>query len=215
MEFLKLFQKKEDEIKLEKPVRQFDEILKEIWTRIAKELDLSTTEDEVKQFGSVENIASWPCFEGTVDALKKLSQKGFKLVALSNIDRFAWEITAPASGLGEVKWDKVFTAEDFGDDLEKADEAKLKTLMKYAEQKEVRKEEVLHVAQSLGHDHKPAKDLGLSSVFLIGDGPIWGKESESKMAVEKQLVGYAWRCQDLREFVKVVDREVPGWGDCC
>jgi FMN phosphatase YigB (HAD superfamily) len=207
IEFLKLFQRQEDAIKLEKPVKRFDQILQEIWTRVAKEIKVETSDDEARRFGSQAVIASWPTFPGTLDALKTLS-KYFKLVALSNIDRYAWDITASSatSRLGEVEWWKVFTAEDFGDDVSRADDAKLETLVRYCAEQGFKKEEILHVAQSLGHDQAPAKRLGLSSVWLIGDGPRWGKEPESQMALEKELVGYAWRFQDLKGFADEVVR---------
>ncbi|ETI28655.1 hypothetical protein G647_01106 [Cladophialophora carrionii CBS 160.54] len=216
IEFLKLFQRQEDAIKLEKPVKRFDQILQEIWRRVAKELNVDTSEDEARRFGSEDVIASWPTFPGTLDALKTLSRH-FRLVALSNIDRYAWDITASsaASRLGEIEWWKVFTAEDFGDDDDddgsRADDAKLETLIQYCvEQGGIKKDEILHVAQSLGHDQAPAKRLGLSSVWLIGDGPRWGKEAESQMALEKELVGYAWRFQDLRAFADEVVRVAEG-----
>lgn len=203
IEFLKLFQQHEDAIKLElaeKPLR-FDAIMQEIWRRIADDLKVATTEDEVLSFGSRETIASWPTFDGTFDALSYLSTR-YRLVALSNIDKYAWNITA-ASELGEILWWKVFTAEEFGNDMKRADDAKLETLIKHCESQGFDKGQILHVAQSLGHDHAPAKRNGVASVFLVGDGPIWGKEAESKMALEKALVGYAWRCKDLREFAEV------------
>ncbi|ETN39402.1 uncharacterized protein HMPREF1541_05625 [Cyphellophora europaea CBS 101466] len=203
IEFLKLFQQHEDAIKLElaeKPLR-FDEIMQEIWQRIA--IDLKLTSDDAKSFGSRETIASWPTFDGTFDALSYLSTR-YRLVALSNIDKYAWNITADSASLGEILWWKVFTAEDFGRDMKRADDAKLETLINHCESQGFDKSQILHVAQSLGHDHAPAKRNGLSSVFLIGDGPVWGKEAESRMAIEKGLVGYAWRCKDLREFAEVV-----------
>jgi 2-haloacid dehalogenase len=209
VEFLKLFQRHEDAIKLELGTqpRRFDHIMQEIWRRIAAELAVDTTDVEVSAFGSKETIASWPTFDGTFDALSYLSTR-FRLVALSNIDKFAWNITAAsdASSLGEILWWKVFTAEDFGTDMKKADDAKLETLIDHVCSKGFDKSQILHVAQSLGHDHAPAKRNALSSVFLIGDGPIWGKEAESKMTVEKELVGYAWRCKDLREFAQIVQQ---------
>ena len=206
IEFLKLFQRQEDAIKLEKPIKRFDEILFEIWRRVAKELNVDSSEEEAKTFGSESVIASWPSFPGTSDALKQLS-KHYKLVALSNIDRYAWSITSSssASRLGDADWWKVFTAEDFGDDAKRADEIKLETLIEYCTQNAVKKGEVLHVAQSLGHDQAPAKRLGLSSVWLIGDGPRWGKDAESKMALEKGLVGYAWRFRNLKDFAEEVE----------
>ncbi|KIV79268.1 hypothetical protein PV11_06836 [Exophiala sideris] len=209
VEFLKVFQRQEDAIKLEKPTKQFDQILSEIWRRIAKELNVDSTEEEARRFGSDENIASWPTFPGTLEALKSLSKR-YKLVALSNIDKYAWSITSssPTSRLGEIDWWKVFTAEDFGDDAKRADEIKLETLIEYCAEKGVEKKEILHVAQSLGHDQAPAKRLGLSSVWLIGDGPRWGKEAESKMALDKKLVGYAWRFHNLKELAEDVERTV-------
>lgn len=205
IEFLKTFQKLEDAIKLERPVKRFDGLLSEIWRRMAKQLDVESSEEEAERFGSQAVIAGWPCFPGTIEALKKLSRH-YRLVALSNIDRFAWTITSnsPTSALGEVDWWKVFTAEDFGDDATRADEAKLEALMAYCASNGVKKEEILHVAQSLGHDQAPAKRLGLSSVWLIGDGPRWGKEAESKMVLENNLVGYAWKCRSLRDFSEMV-----------
>ena len=218
IEFLKLFQRHEDAIKLEKPVKRFDEILAEIWRRLATELNVDSSEEEALRFGSEEVIASWPTFPGTLEALKSLGRH-YGLVALSNIDRYAWSITSssPASRLGEVDWWKVFTAEDFGDDdATRADETKLETLIAYCTSTTstgitnggggVEKDEILHVAQSLGHDQAPAKRLGLSSVWLIGDGPRWGKEAESKMALKKGLVGYAWRYNTLKEFSDDVER---------
>ncbi len=219
VEFLKLFQRQEDAIKLEKPAKRFDEILAEIWRRVAQELQVDSSEEEAVAFGSEAVISSWPTFPGTLEALRSLS-KHYRLVALSNIDRYAWSITSssPASRLGEVDWWKVFTAEDLGDDAARADEIKLETLIGYCTSTSttsgtsnggggsVEKDEILHVAQSLGHDQAPAKRLGLSSVWLIGDGPRWGKEAESKMALEKGLVGYAWRYNTLKEFADDVEK---------
>jgi FMN phosphatase YigB (HAD superfamily) len=70
----------------------------------------------------------------------------------------------------------------------------------------MKKDDILHVAQSLGHDQAPAKRLGISSAWLIGDGPVWGKEAESKMVLEKDLVGYAFKCRNLKEFAELVDQ---------
>lgn len=205
IEFLKLFQKTEDTIKLETTPRRFDQILREIWRRIADQLEVETDQAECEKFGSESNIASWPCFKGTKQALELLAQR-YNLVALSNIDHYAWQITAKATGLSDVKWAKVFTAEDFGKDLARADFVKLETMLSYAQSLDIDQNQVLHVAQSLGHDHKPCKDMRISSVFLIGDGPRWGKEEESRVAVEKELVGYAWRCRDLTEFAGIVEQ---------
>lgn len=208
IEFLKVFQAQEDKIKLElanSPLR-FDAILREIWQRVAQQLNVETTTEETEAFGSEANISSWPVFDGTIEALQTLSKR-YKLVALSNIDKYATNISFANTGLDNIPWAKVFTAEDFGstaDDLKNADQRKLETLLQFTTNENIDKTQILHVAQSLGHDHAPAKRMGIGSVFLTGDGPVWGKEVESRMAVEKELVGYAWRCADLRDFADQV-----------
>lgn len=217
IEFLKVFQKQEDTIKLElasNPLR-FDQVLQEIWRRIAKQLEVHTTEDEIQSFGSEANIRSWPCFPDTVQALQRIQKVllGAKLVALSNVDQYATDLSFEASGLGSVRWAKVYTAEDFGtteEDLKLADQRKFEALLNFAGEMQCDKQHILHIAQSLGHDHAPAKKMGISSVFLTGDGPVWGKEAELRMAVEKKLVGYAWRCDDLKQFADVVELEQHG-----
>jgi FMN phosphatase YigB (HAD superfamily) len=193
--FLRLFQSVEDKIKLERPVKRFDELLREMWTRISKELGVETNEKEAQKFG--ESIPSWPVFEGTLDALQRLGKR-YKLIALSNIDRYAWSRT---SALQEVNWWKVITADDFDLDAPDADMEKLRFLLD-----NVGDEEILHVAQSLGHDHAPAKKMGLNSVWLVGDGGRWGKEGEWSMVLEREMVGYGWRFETLKDFADAVER---------
>jgi FMN phosphatase YigB (HAD superfamily) len=71
----------------------------------------------------------------------------------------------------------------------------------------VQQDEILHVAQSLGHDHAPAKELGLSSVWIVRDSVKWGKEGEMREVIEKGKVGYGWRFVTLKEFVDAVEEE--------
>ncbi|RMZ83161.1 hypothetical protein DV738_g1414, partial [Chaetothyriales sp. CBS 135597] len=188
VEFLKLFQQQEDAIKLELAThpRRFDEILAEIWRRVAAQLGVPTTADEAARFGSADTIASWPTFPGTWEALHTTLAKHYKLIALSNIDSYAWAITAasPRSRLGEIPW------------------FKLDTLIQFCTGLGIGRDKILHVAQSLGHDQAPAKRAGLSSVWLVGDGFRWKGTAESQMALDKGLVGYAWRFADLQAFAE-------------
>lgn len=216
VEFLKLFQKEEDKIKLEAPSdaqNGFENILRELWARIQSQLEAKNVDGSSRAFGHTRTIESWPYFPGTGRALWKLQKAlpDVKLVALSNIDSFATYVSLTATKLDHIKWAKSFAAENYGsslEDLKHADDRKFETLLKWAKKKNVDKQHILHVAQSLGHDHAPAKKFGISSVFLTGDGPKFGKEEESRMAVEKELVGYGWRFKDLLEFYKLIEEEL-------
>ena len=64
----------------------------------------------------------------------------------------------------------------------------------------------LHVANSLGHDHVPCKELGMGTVWVVREAVRWGKESEMKGLVEQERVGYGWRFAGLREFVDAFEK---------
>jgi FMN phosphatase YigB (HAD superfamily) len=99
----------------------------------------------------------------------------YKLVVLSNVDRasFSRTLSGPLAG---VSFDGIYTAEDIGS--YKPDLRNFEYLVTQAGKDfGARKEEILKVAQSLIHDHIPAKKFGLRpSVWIkrAGDGVAMG-----------------------------------------
>jgi 2-haloacid dehalogenase len=76
-----------------------------------------------------------------------------------------------------VRFDAVYTAEDIGS--YKPDPANFNYLLNHlAAEFGTRPELVLHVAQSLYHDHAPAKAAGLDTVWIdrqrLSSGGEWG-----------------------------------------
>lgn len=81
----------------------------------------------------------------------------------------------------------------------------------------VEKDQICHVAQSLFHDHEPAKKMGLRSVWidrygiLPGMGRHWegqglGREWEDV----QQKFGMQGRLTSLKELADLVERELEG-----
>jgi FMN phosphatase YigB (HAD superfamily) len=208
---LNLFKQQEDELMVNKPIRPFAEILQEIYMRIAAEVGLNLFEvglkEEAERFGG--SVGSLPPFGDTVAACKRLEEMGFKLVFLSNIERVASKATSGGC-LSEVKFWRKYSADDFEQD--EPDRRKLEFLMKTAREDfegeggTFGEDEILHVANSLGHDHAPAKKLGLSSVWIVRDSIRWGKKREIEESLGK--VGYGWRFEALEEFVDAVEEDV-------
>lgn len=106
----------EHEVQSQNPSLRQRDVSAECVRRYAKQLDtswaLSEADVEAAAEAFAESIGSWPAFEDTVDAIKRLGAR-FKLVPLSNIDRGSWEATlrGPLKG---CRFDAVYTAEDIG-----------------------------------------------------------------------------------------------------
>jgi 2-haloalkanoic acid dehalogenase type II len=144
-------------------------------------------------------ISSWPAFPDTVAALQVL-KKHFKLIVLSNVDKASFATSLPRLGGDEV-FDLVVTAEDVG-----AYKPDLKgfewVLREVKERWGIEKEQVMSVANSLFHDHIPAKKLGLKGVWIRRPGAVMGVEGMD-MTTKRE-----WEYDTLGEMAEAVEREV-------
>lgn len=105
----------------------------------------------------VDSIGHWPPFDDTVESLHKLRSR-YKLAIISNIDD---ELFKQSQKLLRMDFDYVVTAAQA-----KAYKPSLAVFRKAFETIREPKDRILHVAQSLYHDHVPAQEIGLSSVWI-------------------------------------------------
>ncbi|KIA75548.1 hypothetical protein HK57_00687 [Aspergillus ustus] len=151
------------------------------------------TPEESTAFG--ESIGSWPAFPDTVAALQRLART-YKLVVLSNVDKQSFAKTNAGSLCG-VPFDLIITAQDIG-----SYKPALKNFeyMLAAVEREfgVKKEEVLQTAQSQFHDHHPAREVGIRSVWIERPGAVMGN-------LEDNI--YDWRFETLGEMADAVEKE--------
>lgn len=105
----------------------------------------------------LNSFDSWEPFEDTVESLEKLKSR-FKLVILSNVDNDLFNITSKKLG---IQFYKVFTAEDI------QAYKPSKKFFKYAiDNLGIDIKRIVHISQSLYHDVKPAKELGITTVWV-------------------------------------------------
>ena len=116
-----------------------------------------TTEDAARLAGSVPD---WPAFADSHDALASLGRR-FKLIILSNVDRASFAGSNARLG---VEFTSVLTAQDIGS--YKPAERNFEALIGEAARLGVGPGRLLHVAQSLFHDHVPAKRAGLPTAWI-------------------------------------------------
>jgi 2-haloalkanoic acid dehalogenase type II len=140
------------------PSLAYPDILAEVHGQLATEWGVARDPAEDAAFG--RSVSAWPPFPDTVEALRYLKQH-FRLVILSNIDRASFQATNQHLG---VAFDAIYTAQDIGS--YKPAPANFRYLLDRLSEQGVPKEKVLHVAQSLFHDHVPARAIGLASAWI-------------------------------------------------
>ena len=137
------------------PYRRYRHVLGEVIRRIASEHGFAPTAEEVAAFGG--SVGDWPPFADSVDALRRLSAR-YRLGVITNCDDDLFAATQRRLG---VTFDQVVTAEQVGG--YKPSHRNFEVMF---ERLGLPRDRFLHVAQSLFHDHVPAKELGLSSVWV-------------------------------------------------
>jgi 2-haloacid dehalogenase len=135
--------------------RPYREILTAVSARIAAHCGVTPTGSDRTALSA--SVGKWPAFPDTVEALQRLKSR-FKLVILSNIDD---DLLAQTMRYLYVEFDEVITAQQVRS--YKPGKAHFETALTRLG---APRESVLHVAQSLYHDHVPAKEMGFATVWI-------------------------------------------------
>jgi 2-haloacid dehalogenase len=122
---------------------------------VGDELGFEPTAEELAAFGA--SVADWPAFPDSPAALAQLKQR-FRLGVITNCDDDLFEASNRRLG---VEFDWVVTAEQVG--AYKPSDRNFEVAF---ERIGLPRERILHVAQSLFHDHVTAKRLGLTTVWI-------------------------------------------------
>jgi 2-haloacid dehalogenase len=158
VELLDMFGQWENEIEREQPTALYPDVLAMTLDRIAGHFGVVATEEERAAFGG--SVGAWPAFPDSPEALARLKRR-FQLVILSNVDRESFAASNERLG---VEFDLIITAQDVGS--YKPSRRNFEALLAAIGDLGIAKDELLHVAQSLYHDHEPAAAFGLPSVWI-------------------------------------------------
>ena len=137
------------------PYLSYREILARALVELAAGLEFEPAADEVTAFSG--SVGDWPAFDDSPQALADLKAR-FRLGVITNCDD---DLFALSNRRLVVDFEWVVTAEQAG--AYKPDTRGFELAF---ERIAVPRKRVLHVAQSLYHDHVPAKALGLTTVWV-------------------------------------------------
>ena len=193
-EILGAFGEAESAAEHDLPTAIYPEILRATHARIAKHFGVPNDLDAADLLG--RSVGDWPAFADTTDALKRL-QRRFKLIVVSNVDRESFARTQKRLG---INFDAVVTAEEVG--AYKPDVKMFLRAMEVAKGFGAERENILHVAQSLYHDHVPAKSFGLRTVWVRRPSKRgeFGATREPGVDVKPDLVVHS-----MKELADVID----------
>lgn len=155
---LEMFARAEPAAETTTPGALYPDILRAVHRTLALDLGLEPEPTEADRFAV--SVGDWPPFPDTGDALRRLAAR-YRLVILSNIDRVSFARTNEALG---VSFDAVITAEEVG--AYKPDRRMFDRLFEVVDDWRIDRGSMLHAAQSLHHDHVPAKALGLRTAWV-------------------------------------------------
>ncbi len=155
----------------ETPEMLYPQLLTQVHSKLAIHFKIQSNPQLDDAFG--QSVPHWPAFADTADALRILKQH-FKLVILSNVNQKGFAASNKKLG---VEFDAVYTAEDIGS--YKPEPKNFEYLISQIKHDlGIAAEEILHTAQSLHHDHVPAKNAGLDRCWVdrqnLAHSENWG-----------------------------------------
>lgn len=145
-------------VQSEHPATPYPAILREVMRRLGARFGAVATHEDGDALA--RSVGDWPAFADTPAALSRL-KKRFTLVIVSNVDRASFERSNTRLG---VEFDAIVTAEDVGG--YKPSLAHFHRALEILNGAGIAGSQVLHVAESLYHDHVPAKSLGLATAWI-------------------------------------------------
>ena len=157
-ELLEAYGRAEHALESEYPGTRYCDLLVKVHGRLSDDLGVARDDQAAEAFGA--SVGEWPAFPDAPEALAYL--KGhFQLIILSNVDRASFARSNRRLG---VEFDQVLTAEEIGS--YKPDLRNFEFLLDRATAAGIDKSQLLHVAQSLFHDHAPANRMGIASAWI-------------------------------------------------
>lgn len=186
-------------VERERPGWLYPDVLAEAFRRTGADLDRPVDEQWAQRLGA--SVPDWPAFEDSADAMAELARH-YGLIILSNVHRAGF-----AASNVHLRADlaAIITAQDVG--AYKPADPHFHALDSTLAELGIERGQLLHVAQSLFHDHVPARRHGLDSVWVNRrhDRPGWGATPEPG-----EEFGYLAEYPSMAAFADVVRRAWAG-----
>ena len=183
----------------EQSTMPYPDVIATAFRRAGESLGAPVSDEWAARLGG--SVPDWPAFPDSAGALARL-RAHYQLIILSNVHRDGF---AGSNRHLQGDFAAIITAEDVG--AYKPAENHFRALEAALPGLGVERGELLHVAQSLFHDHVPAKREGLPSVWINRrhERPGWGATPEPAGDYS-----YALEFGSMGEFADAADAALGG-----
>jgi 2-haloacid dehalogenase len=138
-----------------RPYRDYKTVLREVLQGVGRRAGFEPSDAECDAFS--RSVGDWPAFPDSPAALARL-ERHFRLGVLTNCDD---DLFAASNRRLGVEFDWIVTAQQA-----RGYKPRMANFELLFERLALPRGRILHVAQSLFHDHVPAKALGLSTIRI-------------------------------------------------
>jgi len=184
----------ESAVERERPSALYPVILAEAFRRTGQSFGVAVDEMWAARLG--ESVPDWPAFPDSSAALAALALH-YRLIIVSNVHRAGF---AGSNAHLHGDFAAVITAEDVG--AYKPADNHFVALDRVLGELEIERSGLLHVAQSLFHDHVPARRLGLPSVWI---NRRQDRPGSGATPVPNEEYSYALEFPSMGDFAASVD----------
>jgi 2-haloacid dehalogenase len=178
------------------PYKRYRDLLAIVYRRLAEEWNVITSWDECLQYGN--SIKDWPAFPDSAEALGYLKQH-YKLVILSNVDNESFAESNKKLG---VDFDAIYTAEDIGS--YKPSDNNFEYMLSMLKTRGYERNDILHTAESMFHDHAPANRHGIKSCWIYRR---FEQEGFGATMHPGEMPQYDFRFNSMRELTEAHKKE--------
>jgi 2-haloacid dehalogenase len=184
----------ETSVQEQRPGDLYPDIVARSMRLIGERLGAEVTDEEAARLGA--SVPDWPAFADSPGALAALAKR-YQLIILSNVDRASFAGSSRRLG---ADFTSVITAQDVG--AYKPSPRMFEALAAEAARLGIAEGRLLHVAESLFHDHVPAQRAGLPTVRIYRrhDKPGYGATHAPAAPVTPD-----WVFTSMAEFAAAAD----------
>jgi 2-haloacid dehalogenase len=193
-QLLRTYSEAETAVEAEHPADLYSDVLAQSMRLVGARLGAEVTAEEAARLG--DSVKDWPAFPDSHEALTALGGR-YQLIILSNVDRASFAGSQKRLG---VEFASVLTAQDIGS--YKPSPQNFGALAAEAARLGIGPGKLLHVAQSLFHDHVPAQRAGLPTVWINRRHakPGWGATPRPAAPVRPD-----WEFPSMAAFAAAVE----------
>lgn len=173
------------------PSKRYQDLLPIVYRRLAEEWGVIVSWEECLTYG--QSVKDWPAFPDSAGALQYL-KKYFKLIVLTNTDNDSFKHSQAKL---QVEFDGIYTAEDVGS--YKPADRNFDYMLEKLQSIGIAKEDVLHTAESMFHDHEPANRYGLSNCHIYRR---YEQDGFGATMTPSEMPTYDFRFNSMADLVK-------------